>query len=89
MYTEQRAWLRKGIVAMDKDQHASYIALDDAAKELGISRALLWRLVKQRGITRYKQPGERRTLMKRVDMVGLREPVPIDDRGDSQSKIAA
>ncbi len=74
---------------MDEEQRVPYVALDDAAKELGISRALLWRLVKQRGITRYKQPGERRTLMKRADMVGLREPVPIDERGDSQGKIAA
>jgi hypothetical protein len=74
---------------VDEDQRGPYVALDDAAKELGISRALLWRLVKQRGITRYKQPGERRSLMKRVDMVGLREPVPISDRDDNAGKMKA
>jgi len=53
-----------------------------AAEELGISRALLWRLLKQRGITRYKQPGERKTLVRRTDLVGLREPMPIEERGE-------
>jgi len=74
---------------MDEGQRGPYVALDDAAKELGISRALLWRLVKQRGITRYKQPGERRTLVRRADLVGLREPVPIVDRSGPEGKAAA
>ena len=60
-----------------------------AAEDLGISRALLWRLLKQRGITRYKQPGERKTLVRRSDLVGLRDPVPIGERSEGKMIAAA
>ncbi len=59
-----------------------------AAEELGISRALLWRLLKERGITRYKMPGERRTLVRRGDVADLRQPVPIAER-EPRGKAAA
>ena len=58
-----------------------YIDTYKAAEELRISRALLWKLLKARGITRYKMPGERRTLVRRRDLEGLRQPVPIAERG--------
>ena len=65
-----------------------YVDTYRAAEELGISRALLWRLLKERGITRYKQPGERRTLVRRQDLASLRRPVPIAERR-SKGKAAA
>ena len=63
-----------------------------AAEELGISRALLWRLIKERNIPRYRVPGNVRTLVRRGDIEKLREPVRIDDaprRGRPRGKVAA
>ena len=65
-----------------------YVDTYRAAEELGISRALLWRLLKERGITRYKLPGERRTLVRRQDLADLRRPMPITERGP-RGKAAA
>ena len=63
-----------------------------AAEELGISRALLWRLIKERNIARYRVPGNVRTLVRRSDVEQLREPVRIDEaprRGRPRGKVAA
>lgn len=55
----------------------------DAAQELRISRPTLYRLMEQFGIKKYKIPGNRRTLIRRADMVRLGQPQ------ERESKIAA
>ena len=55
---------------------AEYISADDAARELGVSRATFWRLMAARGVTRYKLPGERRSFIRRDDLERLGQPVP-------------
>ena len=56
-----------------------------AAKELGISRPTLYRLMEQYGMKRYKLPGNRRTLIRRDDIDRLRQP---QERG-TEGKAAA
>jgi hypothetical protein len=51
-----------------------------AAEELKMSRATLWRVMRERDIQRFKVPGDRRSLIRRVDMEALRQPVPMPRR---------
>ena len=53
-----------------------YITVEDATRELGIRRATMFKLLKERDVTRYKVPGERRVLILRRDLEELRKPVP-------------
>lgn len=55
-----------------------YIDTYQAAEELGISRATLWKLLARYEMTSYRLPGNRRTLLKRSDVDKLREPIPLD-----------
>ena len=78
---------------MDED----YIDTYAAAEELGMSRATLWKLIKDRGIKRYRMPGNVRTLIRRSDLTALRQPILLDEstprrgrpRGTSQGKWKA
>ncbi len=54
-----------------------YVAVDDAAKELGISRGSAWRWLKRHKLKTYRAMGDRRTLIRRADLATLREPLPI------------
>jgi excisionase family DNA binding protein len=56
-----------------------YVSADEAAQELGVSRATLWRWIKLRDIGTYRVLGDRRTLIRRTDVAKLKEPVPIGD----------
>ncbi len=66
-----------------------------AAEELGMSRATLWRLLRERDIERFRVPGDRRALIRRSDLESLRQPVPMrrrpnrDGRESEQGKAAA
>ncbi len=61
-----------------------------AAEELGMSRATLWRLLRERDVERFRIPGDRRALIRRRDMESLRQPVPMRRRrGDEAKKVAA
>ena len=46
----------------------------DAAEELRVSRPTLYRLLDQFEIKKYKLPGNRRTLIRRVDLDRLLQP---------------
>jgi excisionase family DNA binding protein len=51
-----------------------YIDVYEAAEELGVSRMTLYRLMNERGIRRWKFPGNRRTHIARTDYERLRQP---------------
>ena len=52
-----------------------------AANEVKMSRATLWRLLRERDIERFRLPGDRKSLIRRRDMETLRQPVPMPRRG--------
>ena len=60
---------------MSKD----YLSVDEAAAELGVSRATLYKWVKRNDIGTFRIVGDRRTLMRRVDVEKLKEPMPIEE----------
>lgn len=55
------------------------IAIDEAAMELGVSRATVWNWIRRYELPTYRRPGERRTLLRRADVARLHEPVPVDE----------
>ena len=66
-----------------------YIDTYKAAEELGMSRATLWRLLRERQIERFRIPGDRRSLIRIEDFESLRQPVPMRRRVDDAKKVAA
>lgn len=60
-----------------------------AAEQLNMSRATLWRLLRERDIDRFKVPGDRRSLIRVSDMESLKKPVPIPRHGAEDAKKAA
>jgi excisionase family DNA binding protein len=60
---------------MSKD----YLSVDEAAGELGVSRATLWKWLKRHNIGTFRLLGNRRTLVRRADVEKLKEPMPIED----------
>jgi hypothetical protein len=44
------------------------VSAPDAAREFGIARVTLNRLVRQQGIKRWKRAGDRRTYLSRADL---------------------
>ncbi len=55
------------------------IAVDEAARELGVSRATAWKWIRRFGLATYRRPGERRTLLRRADVARLAEPMPAEE----------
>lgn len=68
--------------------HKDYISVDEAAQELGIARATVWKWIKRVGLQTYRFMGERRTYVKREDLETLRGPIPIRE-ASSEGKRAA
>ncbi len=72
-----------------------YITIEEAMQQLGIRRATMFKLLKERDVTRYKAPGDRRVLILRRDFEELRKPVPRPKRQAqapreaSEGKVAA
>ncbi len=62
-----------------------YLSVDEAATELGVSRATVWKWLRRHGVNTFRVFGDRRTLIRRADIERLREPIPID----SLKKVAA
>ncbi len=55
-----------------------HLSVDEAAIELGVSRATVWKWLRRHEIQTFRALGDRRTLISRSDIARLREPVPID-----------
>ncbi len=55
-----------------------YLSVDEAANELGVSRATVWKWLRRHDIDTFRVFGDRRTLIRRADIARLREPIPID-----------
>jgi hypothetical protein len=74
-----------------KSMAEEFIDTYAAAEELKMSRATLWRVMRERDIQRFKIPGDRRSLIRRTDLEALRQPVPMPRRnvGGQASKTAA
>ncbi len=66
-----------------------FIDTYDAADELKMSRATLWRVLRERDIQRFKVAGNRRSFIRRSDFEALRQPVPISRRDEQESKRVA
>jgi hypothetical protein len=73
-----------------------WIDLYAAADELGVTRQTLYRLLDQFAVERFRRPGQRRVMIRRVDLERLKTPVPIDTPqrgrprlGQSEKKLAA
>jgi excisionase family DNA binding protein len=65
----------------------NYITVNDAADDLNVSRATMWKWVKRQGMQTYRFMGDRKTYVMREDLEQLRQPVPIG--GTHQKKRAA
>lgn len=53
-----------------------YMSVDEAAEELEVSRATMWKWIKDRSIPTFRILGDRRTLVKRADLETLKQPIP-------------
>lgn len=62
-----------------------YLSVDEAAKEMEVSRATMWKWVKRHELATFRFMGDRKTFLQREDMAKLKEPV----RVDFQTKQAA
>jgi excisionase family DNA binding protein len=56
-----------------------YLSVDEAAADLGVSRATLYKWIKRNDIGTFRIVGDRRTLVRRADVEKLKEPVPIGE----------
>ncbi len=56
----------------------TYVSVDDAADELGVSRATLWKWIKRYDLPTFRFLGERRTFIQREDVTKMKEPIPIN-----------
>jgi excisionase family DNA binding protein len=56
---------------------SEYIPLTEAAKEVGLSRAKLWRMVKDGRLPSYEDPRDGRvTLVRRDELQAAMRPIP-------------
>lgn len=60
-----------------------YRSIDEARREYQVGRNLLFRLLKEGKLTRYKREGDRRTLLSRQELDRLFTPRPVDRRSIS------
>jgi predicted DNA-binding transcriptional regulator AlpA len=73
---------------MPRGDDEELLSVEDAQQRLGISRALLWRLIRQYDPVRYHVPGQgKRVFFRASDVDRLVEPVPINE--PQPSKLAA
>jgi excisionase family DNA binding protein len=56
----------------------TYVSVDDAAEELEVARATLWKWIKRYDIPTFRFLGDRRTFIQREDVAKMKEPIPID-----------
>jgi len=53
-----------------------YLTIEEAAAELKVARATIFKLLRDHDIVRYQVPGVRKVYIKRADMLELRKPIP-------------
>jgi excisionase family DNA binding protein len=58
---------------------SDYLSVNDAAAELGVSRATLWKWLKRHNVGTFRLLGDRRTLIRRADVEKLKEPMPVEE----------
>ncbi len=58
------------------DNAEDYLAIDEVTTTLGKSRATIWRLIRQHNLTTFRLPPDRRTFLRRADVLLLGKPVP-------------
>ncbi len=56
----------------------SYISVDDAAADIGVSRATVWKWIKRYEMPTFRFLGERKTFVRREDIDRLKAPIEID-----------
>ena len=56
-----------------------YLSVDEAAAEVGVSRATLYKWIRRNEIGTFRIVGDRRTLIRRTDVEKLKEPIPIGE----------
>jgi excisionase family DNA binding protein len=56
----------------------TYISVDDAAADIGVSRATVWKWIKRYEMPTFRFLGERKTFVRRADIDRLKEPIVID-----------
>ena len=69
--------------------HTDYISVDDAASEIKVSRATMWKWIKRHNMDTFRFMGDRKTFIRREDMALLREPVPVDFQKKQTAGYAA
>lgn len=52
-----------------------YTTIDDAANDLGVNKATVWRWIKRNEMSTFRRIGERRTFMRSADVESLRKMV--------------
>jgi excisionase family DNA binding protein len=56
----------------------TYITVNDAAAEVEVSRATMWKWIKRHALPTFRFMGDRKTYIQRSDLDKLREPVRVD-----------
>ena len=56
----------------------TYISVDDAAADIGVSRATVWKWIKRYEMPTFRFLGERKTFVRRADIDPLKDPIEID-----------
>jgi excisionase family DNA binding protein len=54
-----------------------YISVDEAAEEMGVSRATIWKWIARQEMQTFRFVGDRRTFVRREDIDQIRGPIPI------------
>ncbi len=66
----------------DESVKPEFLSIDEAARELGVSRRTIERLLIREGIARFRRPGDRRHFVRRADVLRFRGFREIPSRYD-------
>ncbi len=56
----------------------AYISVDQAAEEMTVSRATIWKWIKRHDLATFRFMGERKTFIRKDDLAVLKQPVQVD-----------
>jgi len=57
---------------------STYISVDDAAADIGVSRATVWKWIKRYDLPTFRFLGDRKTFVQKADIERLKQPIEID-----------